>query len=101
MSDEIQSLLTARGDFSPRAPFLSLEDAQALINVLREPGSAAASGGSYQEKKKKNPRCQDRPRSFGSGSEPAAWLPVGPVWVCCQQAIWIRSVPGLFLGQLN
>lgn len=61
-SDEIQSLLTARGHFSLRAPFLGLEDAQALINVLQEPDSTAASGGEYREKKILV--CQDQPRSF-------------------------------------
>lgn len=38
-SDEMQSLLNARGHFSLRAPFLGLEDAQALINILQEPDS--------------------------------------------------------------
>lgn len=33
------------------APFLSLEDPQALINILEEPNSTAASGGEYQEEK--------------------------------------------------
>lgn len=47
-SDEMQSLLNARGHFSLRAPFLGLEDAQALINILQEPDSTAASGGEYQ-----------------------------------------------------
>lgn len=38
-----------QGDTS-HAPFLGLEDAQALINILREFNSTAASGGEYQEK---------------------------------------------------
>jgi len=65
-SDKIQSLLTARGHFSPRAPFLHLEDAQALINILREPDSTAASGGKYQEKKIL--WCQGQPRGSFRGS---------------------------------
>lgn len=43
------NLCWLQGDTS-HAPFLGLEDAQALINILREFNSTAASGGEYQEK---------------------------------------------------